>query len=125
MFRNRPRQRVLNRNHRTVHRPPPHAVKDLQRTSARHNRRPRQHSLRRFVTERAELSLNRNLHQSLSPFNRFISVVGLSFSCKVLIVDEIRRRHRFTSSGKLDPTSTLGGAADNLPALKTRNLLSI
>src|SRR4029077_6032843 len=51
---------------RPLHRSPLDPVEDFERTRARHYLRPRQHRFGRFVAERTEFSLDRNLHETIS-----------------------------------------------------------
>src|SRR6266446_637389 len=67
MLGDRTRQRILNWDHRAVYRSPLDPVEDLERTRARHHLRSRQHLFGRFVAERTEFSLDRNLHRQTIP----------------------------------------------------------
>src|SRR6266581_1141362 len=62
MFRHRSRKRILNWNYSGSDRAALHSIKHLYRSRTRHNREPRQHPFRGFVTERAQFPLDRNSH---------------------------------------------------------------
>ena len=67
-------QRILDRNDSCLDRAILDAIEDLGRAGTWNNCRLRQHLARRFMTERAELSLNRNFHRMRREYQKLVSL---------------------------------------------------